>query len=81
MEDNLDSVVRQFEEIELRVEDLITFCKQLKLTNLELNKKIDELEKELQIKNVEESRYLEERKVISSKVNDVLSKLDDITEG
>jgi len=81
LEDNLDSVVRQFEEIELRVEDLITFCKQLKLTNLELNKKIDELEKELQIKNVEESRYLEERKVISSKVNDVLSKLDDITEG
>ena len=74
-------IVRQFEDIEQKVERLIGVCRQLEATNSKLSNKIEELEKELQGKIEEEKRYLAEKDLIRSKVDSLLAKLEDISEG
>ena len=74
-------IVRQFEDIEQKVERLIGVCRQLEATNSELSNKIEQLEKELQGKIEEEKRYLAEKDLIRSKVDSLLAKLENISEG
>lgn len=74
-------IVRQFEDIEQKVERLIGVCRQLEATNSELSNKIEELEKELQGKIEEEKRYQAEKDLIRSKVDSLLAKLENISEG
>ena len=74
-------IVRQFEDIEQKVERLIGVCRQLEATNSELSNKIEQLEKELQGKIEEEKRYQAEKDLIRSKVDSLLAKLEDISEG
>jgi uncharacterized coiled-coil DUF342 family protein len=73
-------IVRQFEDIEQKVERLIGVCRQLEATKSELSNKIEELEKELQGKIEEEKRYQAEKDLIRSKVDSLLAKLEDISE-
>ena len=77
--DNKD-VIRQFEEIEHKVERVIEACKSHEATNLELINKIEGLEEELQKKTEAESKFLEERALIRSKIDSLLVRLEDITE-
>jgi len=74
-------IVRQFEDIEQKVERLIGVCRQLEATNSELSNKIEQLEKELQGKIEEEKRYQAEKDLIRSKVDSLLAKLENISEG
>ena len=76
--DNED-VIRQFEEIEHKVERVIEACKSHETTNLELINKIEGLEEELQKKTEAESKFLEERALIRSKIDSLLVRLEDIT--
>ncbi|MBT8356788.1 MAG: hypothetical protein HKO79_01535 [Desulfobacterales bacterium] len=76
--DNKD-VIRQFEEIELKVERVIEACKSHETTNLELINKIEGLEEELQKKTEAENKFLEERALIRSKIDSLLVRLEDIT--
>lgn len=78
MDDNV--IVRQFEDIEQKVEQLIGVCRQLEATNSELSNKIEQLEKDLQGKIEEEKRYQAEKNLIRSKVDSLLAKLEDISE-
>ncbi|MFC1859913.1 hypothetical protein ACFL9U_18065 [Thermodesulfobacteriota bacterium] len=73
-------ILQQVEEIEQRVERLIGLCKSLETTNSELRGKVEELEKELQVKINEEDRYAEEKGLIRSKVDSLLAKLEDVAE-
>ena len=73
-------ILRQFEEIEQKVEKLINARKSIEATNLELRNKIDKIEGELQGKVEAENRYAEERVLIRSKVDHLLSRLEDISE-
>ena len=73
-------ILQQFEEIEQRVERLIGLCKSLEATNLEIRGKVEELEKELQVKINEENRYAEEKSLIRSKVDSLLARLEDVAE-
>ena len=73
-------VVRQFEEIEHKVERVIEACKSHEATNLELINKIERLEEELQKKTEAENNYLKERDLIRSKIDSLLVRLEDITE-
>lgn len=75
-----DIILRQFEEIEEKVERLIGVCKSLEATKSELMNKIERLEQELQSKTQEGSRYAEEKTLISSKINSLLVRLEDIAE-
>ena len=75
---NNESILRQFEEIEKKVESLIEVNKSLEATNLELRNKIKRLEEELQGKVEAENNYAEERALIRSKINSLLVRLEDI---
>jgi len=74
-------ILQQFNEIEEKVERLIKVCKSFEATNLELKNKIERLEEELQGKVEVENSYAEKRDVIRSKIDGLLVKLEDITEG
>jgi predicted nuclease with TOPRIM domain len=75
-----EQILRQFEEIEQKVENVIGICKSYQATNLELLNKIDKLEEELQNKIEAVNRYNKEKALIRSKINNLLVKLEDITE-
>ena len=71
-------ILRQFEEIEKKVESLIEVNKSLEATNLELRNKIKRLEGELQGKVEAENNYVEERALIRSRIDSLLVRLEDI---
>jgi hypothetical protein len=75
-----EKILRQFDEIEQKVEKLIDVFKSLEATNLELNNKVEKLEQELQEKLETENNYQEERALIRSKIDSLLVRLEDITE-
>jgi len=73
-------ILKQFEEIEKKVENLINVCKSFKTTNLELRNKVERLEGELQGKVDTENNYAQERALIRSKIDGLLGRLEDMTE-
>lgn len=73
-------ILKQFEEIEKKVENLINVCKSLKTTNLELRNKVERLEEELQGKVETENNYAQEKALIRSKIDGLLGRLEDMTE-
>ncbi len=73
-------ILRQFEEIEKKVEKLIDINKSLEETNLESRNKIKRLEEELQSKVDAETNYTQEKALIRSKIDSLLVRLEDIAE-
>jgi hypothetical protein len=74
-------ILKQFEEIEQRVERLIEICNALEATNLEQKNKIKSLEEEIQGKVEAQRNYAEEKALIRSKIDGLLVKLDDVSKG
>jgi len=72
-------VLKQFAEIERKVEKLIETCKALEATNLEQKDKIKNLEEKIQGKVEAERNYAEEKALIRSKIDGLLAKLDKIS--
>ena len=73
-------ILKQFEEIEKKVEKLIDVYKSLEAKNLELKNKINGLEEELQGKVDAETNYTQEKALIRSKIDSLLVRIEDITE-
>jgi len=73
-------ILRQFEEIEKKVEKLIDINKSLEAKNLESKDNIRRLEEELQGKVDAETNYTQEKALIRSKIDSLLVRLEDITE-
>ena len=73
-------ILRQFEEIEKKVEKVIDVYKSLEATNLKFKDKIKGLEEELQGKVDAETNYTQEKALIRSKIDSLLVRLEDITE-
>ena len=71
-----ETIVRQFEEIEKKVEKLLEKCKSLEETNLDLTNKNESLEKELQEKIDEKNSYFMERDLIREKIDSLLTRLE-----
>jgi hypothetical protein len=76
-----DFILKQFEEIEQRVERLIEICNALEATNLEQKNKIKSLEEEIQGKVEAERSYAGEKALIRSKIDGLLVKLDEVSKG
>ncbi len=74
MDDNL--IWQQFEKFEERVEQLVQTCRNLRNTNATLEAKIEDLEEGTKKKDATEQRLMEERSVICSRIDHLLSKLD-----
>jgi protein-arginine kinase activator protein McsA len=75
-----DFVLKQFGEIEHKVEKLIENCKVQAEANSELKNKLKRLEEEIQGKVEAENNYAEEKALIRSKIDGLLARLDDISE-
>ena len=75
-----DFVLKQFGEIENKVERLIENCKAQAAANSELKNKLTSLEEEIQGKVEAEKNYAEEKALIRSKIDGLLAKLDDISD-
>ncbi len=73
-------LMRQFEEIELKVERLIAICSSLEVKNNQLRNNISGLESELRLKTEALENYSEERTMIRSKIDTLLVKLENIAE-
>ena len=73
-------IIKQFNEIEIKVEQLIEICKSLEETNLKLRNKIEELEEKLHSKTEVENSYTEERAFIRSKIDGLLARLNEVAE-
>lgn len=75
-----DVILRQFDDIEEKVEFLIELCRSLETSNSELQAKIERLEQELREKQRCEEKFAEEKDLIRSKVDGLLSKLNSFSE-
>ena len=69
-------ILKQFAEIEKKVESLIEIRKSHEETNSELENKIKSLEEELQGKIEAEKKYAQEKALIRSRIDSLLVKLD-----
>jgi protein-arginine kinase activator protein McsA len=75
-----DFVLKQFGEIEQKVERLIENCNAQVAANSELKNKIIRLEEEIQGKVEAEKNYAEEKALIRSKIDGLLARLNDISD-
>jgi peptidoglycan hydrolase CwlO-like protein len=75
-----DFVLKQFGEIEQKVERLIENCNAQVAVNSELKNKLMKLEEEIQGKVEAEKNYAEEKALIRSKIDGLLARLDDISD-
>jgi peptidoglycan hydrolase CwlO-like protein len=75
-----DFVLKQFGEIESKVERLIENCRAQAAANSELKTKLNSLEEEIQGKVEAEKNYAEEKALIRSKIDGLLARLDDISD-
>ena len=75
-----EDVLSQFDKIEEKVEKLIETCRSLEAANIELNNKYERLRQEADGKANAEKRYLEQRDLIRSKVDSLLSRLNSYSE-
>ena len=73
-----DFVLKQFGEIEQKVEKLIENFKAQAAANSELKNKLISLEEEIQGKVEAEQNYAEEKALIRTKIDGLLARLDDI---
>ena len=71
-----DLIIRQFEQIERRVETLIAARKAVEVENIELKTKVKTLEEALRSKEETEHDYQEEKALIRSKIDGLLAKME-----
>ncbi len=77
MED--EKILKQFEAIEARLENLIQICREKETQNKELISRVDYLEEELRAKVEAEQRIMEEKAQIRSRIDRLLKRLEEIT--
>lgn len=77
MED--EKILKQFEAIEKRLENLIHICREKETQNRELISRVDKLEEELRTKVEAEKRVAEEKALIRNRIDHLLKRLEDIT--
>jgi septal ring factor EnvC (AmiA/AmiB activator) len=74
-----DGWVDRFSEIEKKIERLIETCRSHENANLELHRKIKQLEEELHLRDESVRRHAEEKALIRSRIDNLLARLEDMT--
>ena len=77
---DIENVMLQFDQIEKKIGSLIKLCKSLEANNSELSAKVKSLEAELQKKVETENQYAGQKALIRSKIDGLLTKLDNLVE-
>ena len=75
---NDKGLIDQFQTIESRLDTLLHIYVEKENLNKELGLRIEKLEEELRIKVEAEQQYAEEKALIRSKIDQLLSRLDEI---
>jgi prefoldin subunit 5 len=75
-----DTILKQFKEIEDRIESLISRCSLLETTNSELTATVENLEATLKDKEAMVNQDGEIKTLIRSRIDNLLERLDGITE-
>jgi len=75
-----DTILKQFDEIEKRVERLIGACQTLEAANEALNEKVGRLEAELLEKNQQEGQNTEIKALIRTKIDNLMERLEGVAE-
>lgn len=78
---NNDVILSQFDDIEEKVEFLIELNKSLEAANTGLKSRIEILEQDVRDKSDAEKKYAEQREKIRTKIDSLLKKLNDFTDG
>ncbi|MCK4390573.1 MAG: cell division protein ZapB [Desulfobacterales bacterium] len=73
-----ESFPEQFKKLEDKVQQLVQTCRDLQQAKSGLEAKIYELEGTLKTKLAAEQHYAEEKSMIGSKINNLLSRLDQV---
>jgi len=77
---NGDSIPDQFKMLEEKVEQLVQKCNALQNAKSSLETSLDTLQKALNAKDATEKKYLEEKSLIRSKMDNLVGRLDRILE-
>ncbi len=77
---DIDNVMLQFDQVEKKIVSLIKICKSLEASNAELAAQVKNLETELQKKVETENVYSEQKAMIRSKIDGLLTKLDTLAD-
>jgi len=77
---NIDSIPDQFKVLEEKVEQLVQKCNELQNAKSSLETKVANLQESLNAKDGTEKKYLEEKSLIRSKMDDLVGRLDRILE-
>lgn len=70
----------KFADIDEKIDFLVELCQSFQLENIELKKKVEHLEAELNKKNETEERNAEQQAVIRSKIDGLLEKLNNFSD-
>ncbi|RLB81670.1 MAG: hypothetical protein DRH17_08320 [Deltaproteobacteria bacterium] len=73
-----ESFPEQFKKLEDRIEQLVQTCRGLQQAKSELEAKIHDLEGALKAKMATEQQYKEEKSMIRLKIDDLVSRLDQV---
>ncbi|MFO7752536.1 MAG: cell division protein ZapB [Desulfobacteraceae bacterium] len=76
-----ETVNDKFDDIDEKVDLLIEYCGSLQAENAELKSRVETLQAEVDSKNESEEKYNEQQAVIRSKIDGLLSKLNNFSEG
>ena len=77
---NNDTILEQFNEIENRVESLMSRCSSLEKANSALTATVENLETKLKDKEMAQNQDSEIKTLIRSRIDNLLERLDGITE-
>ena len=76
---NNETIIRQFDEIETKVEKVVSALQTFKSENAELKQQIEGLEETLRQKEEAENHFAEEKRQIRGKIDGLLSKLGELS--
>jgi len=76
-----ETVSDKFNDIDEKVDFLIEYCGSLQAENEQLKSRVESLQTELEKKNETEEQYSEQQAAIRSKIDGLLSKLNNFSEG
>ena len=77
---DINTISDQLKTLEDKVEQLVHKCKELQSAKSSLEEKANHLEEALSQKDKTEKRFLEEKSLIRSKMDDLVGRLDQVLE-
>lgn len=77
---SVNHIPDQFKMLEEKVEQLVEKCQELQNAKVDLENRVDNLQKALSDKDEIEKKHLEEKSLIRSKMDDLVGRLDRVLE-